>query len=116
MKTVLIILTTSNLLQFKSNESVALAMLLATFGHHVRVLLKQDALSLLQHELSFHAKTQPFKPASNMVDSFEFYDLYPILIEEKDQQSHWLKDSIHQIQHIKFNPEFLNQFDHVLYY
>lgn len=102
-------------MQLQCNESVAMAMLLATFGHRVQVLLKHDALSLLYSELPFVASLQPFKPASNLVDSFEFYDLYPILIEQHQATNAFVKSAVHELQFVNMNAEFLNQYDHVLY-
>lgn len=87
MKTVLVILTQANLTSLQVNESLAATMVLATFGSPVKVLLKDAALSLLQNERNFDQLQHAFKIASNMVDSFEFYDLSPILIEAKQTAS-----------------------------
>lgn len=90
MKTVLVILTQANLTSLQVNESLAATMVLATFGSPVKVL-KDAALSLLQNERNFDQLQHAFKIASNMVDSFEFYDLSPILIEAKTNSIHLFK-------------------------
>lgn len=116
MKTVLVILTHPNLNHLQVNESISATMVLATFGSEVKVLLKDSALSLLKSDLLFDAKKHPFKLASNMLDSFEFYDLTPILVENKDKNSVFVTHSQQQIEFIDLNPEFLHAFDHVLYW
>ena len=85
MKSVLVILTQSNLTSLQINESVSATMVLATFGISVKVLLKDAALSLLDNKLEFDQLKFAFKIAANMVESFEFYDLTPILVETKNQ-------------------------------
>ena len=115
MKTVLVVISQPNLIQLQSNESVAMAMLLSTFGHRVQVLLKDAAQSLLYNDLAFKASHHPFKPASNLVDSFEFYDLYPILIEQHAAEASKVWENTHEIEYIDFNADFLDQYDHVLY-
>lgn len=130
MKTVLVILTQSNWLHQNCNESIALAMLLATFGYNVKVLLKDEALSLLTRSDSnrtldqssatlaitgFNADFHPFKPANLLVDSFDFYDLTPILIDEQHKNNHWVCQSAHELEFIQFDAKFLAQFEHILY-
>jgi hypothetical protein len=83
VKTVLVILTQPNLTSLQINESLSATMVLATFGISVKVLFKDAAISLLNNKLQFNQFRDAFKIASNMVESFEFYDLTPILIEEK---------------------------------
>ncbi|MFT4021832.1 MAG: hypothetical protein QM666_09975, partial [Acinetobacter sp.] len=61
MKNVLIILTQANAMSAQSNESIAAAMVLATFGSEVKVLLQDAALSLLNSELQFNSLSHPFK-------------------------------------------------------
>ncbi len=53
MKTVLVILTQANLASLQAHESLSAAMVLATFGCEVKVLLQDGALSLLASELEF---------------------------------------------------------------
>ncbi|PVZ82428.1 hypothetical protein C9426_29905 [Serratia sp. S1B] len=116
MKTVLVILTQANLMQAQSNESLSATMVLATFGCQVKVLLKDAALSLLKNDLVFNPSTHAFKLGSNMVDSFEFYDLTPIYVEHQQQQHAFVEQSEHEIEFIELNAEFLQNFEHVLYW
>jgi hypothetical protein len=51
-----------------------------------------------------------------MVDSFEFYDLTPILIEKKNQHSSFVAQSEQEIEFIELNSEFIQSFDHVMYW
>jgi hypothetical protein len=78
--------------------------------------LKDAALSLLQNDLSFDQFRQAFKVASNMVESFEFYDLSPILIESKNQQRPLVQKTEQVIEFVQLNAEFIQSFDHVLYW
>lgn len=116
MKSVLVILTQANLTSLSVHESLSATMVLATFGTAVQVLLQEAALSLLAKPQIFNANTHAFKVASNLVDSFEFYDLTPILIEQKNAQSNWVKNTEQEIEFIEFNHEFIQKFDHVLYW
>ena len=116
MKSVLIILTQPNLTHLQTNESLATTMVLATFGIPVKVLFKDSALSLLQNHIDFCQLKHTFKIASNMVESFEFYDLTPILIERKNQQIEYIQNSDQEFEFIDLTPEWLNSFDHVLYW
>ena len=116
MKSVLVILSQANLSSLQVHESLSATMVLATFGCEVKVLLQDAALSLLQSELSFDGLKQAFKVASNLVDSFEFYDLTPILVEQKHAQHLFVQNTEQEIQLIDFNAEFLAQFEHVLYW
>ncbi|OTG87144.1 hypothetical protein B9T31_05925 [Acinetobacter sp. ANC 4558] len=116
MKSVLVILTKSNLNSLQIYESLSATMVLATFGCDVKVLLQDAALNLLKSELQFNSLKHAFKLASNLVDSFEFYDLSPIYLE-KHQQSHLDVFKNHpDIEFIELNSQFIKQFDHVLYW
>ncbi|MEB3766586.1 hypothetical protein [Acinetobacter sp. MD2] len=116
MKRVLVILTQANAMQLQSHESLSATMVLATFGCEVQVLLKDAALSLLKQALIFDPEQHPFKLGSNLVDSFEFYDLSPILIEQAQQSHPFVTQSEHELKFIDVTPEFIQQFDHVLYW
>jgi sulfur relay (sulfurtransferase) DsrF/TusC family protein len=116
VKSVLVILSQANLSSLQVHESLSATMVLATFGCEVKVLLQDAALSLLQSELQFDSLKHAFKVASNMVDSFEFYDLSPILVEQQQVQHAFVTTSQQEIEFIQFNAEFLSQFDHVLYW
>ncbi|MEB8381015.1 hypothetical protein NYW84_08145 [Acinetobacter junii] len=116
MKTVLVILTQPNLTSLQINESLSATMVLATFGISVKVLFKDAAISLLSKKLQFNQFRDAFKIASNMVESFEFYDLTPILIEEKNKDRHEVQNSDQDIELVNLLPEFVRSFDHVLYW
>ena len=116
MKTVLVILTQANLTSLQVHESLSATMVLSTFGSEVKVLLKDAGLSLLKSELTFDALKQPFKAASNMVDSFEFYDLTPILIENKHKDASFVRQSEQELEFVELNSTLIQSFDHVLYW
>lgn len=116
MKSVLVILTQANLSSLQVNESLSATMVLATFGSHVKVLLQDAALSLLENNLVFDEQVDAFKPASNMLDSFEFYDLTPLLVESLNKENYFVKNSDQEIEFIEFNSDFIQSFDHVLYW
>ena len=116
MKTVLVVLRQANLNSLQVHESLSATMVLATFGCEVKVLLQDAALSLLQSELAFDSLKHAFKVASNMVDSFEFYDLTPIYIEQKNSQHPFVINSEQELEFVQFNTELIQQFDHVLYW
>lgn len=116
MKSVLVILTQANLNSLQVHESLSATMVLATFGCEVKVLLQDAALSLLKSELAFDQIKHAFKIASNMVDSFEFYDLTPILVESTQQQHPFVIQSKQEIEFIELNAELIQSFDHVLYW
>jgi hypothetical protein len=115
VKKVLVILTQANLAHLQTHESISATMVLATFGAEVKVLMKDAALSLLQSELKFNQFKHAFKIASNMVDSFEFYDLSPIYVEEKNKDSAFIHADL-DIEYVQLNTQFIQQFDHVLYW
>lgn len=114
MKSVLVILTQANFNSLQVHESLSATMVLATFGCEVKVLLQDAALSLLKSDLEFNQIKHAFKLASNMVDSFEFYDLTPVLVENKDKNNPFVTDSQQEIEFIQFNRELIQSFDHVL--
>lgn len=116
MKTVLVILTQANLNSLQVHESLSATMVLATFGSEVKVLLQDAALSLLKSEMVFDHLKHAFKVATNMVDSFEFYDLTPIWVENKDKNSIFVTQSQQELEFIDLNAEFIQTFDHVLYW
>lgn len=116
MKSVLVILTQANLNTLQVHESLSATMVLATFGCEVKVLLQDGALSLLKSELQYERLKHAFKIASNMVDSFEFYDLTPLLIESKHQNHVFVRESEQEIEFIELNSTLIQSFDHVLYW
>ena len=116
MKSVLVILTQANLNSLHVHESLSATMVLATFGCEVKVLLQDAALSLLKAELAFDGLKYAFKVAANMVDSFEFYDLTPVLIESKHQHHAFVTQSEQALEFVELNATLIQSFDHVLYW
>lgn len=116
MKTVLVILTQANFNTLQIHESLSATMVLATFGCEVKVLLKDAALSLLQSDVAFDGLKHAFKVASNMVDSFEFYDLTPILLEQHVKDHPFVTHSEHEIEFVTLDAALVQAFDHVLYW
>ena len=116
MKSVLVILTQANLVNLHVHESLSATMVLATFGCEVKVLLQDAALSLLNSELQFEQMKYAFKIASNMVDSFEFYDLTPVLVENHHKEAYFVTQAQQDIEFIELNSEFIQSFDFVLYW
>lgn len=116
MKTVLVILTQANLASLQVNESISASMVLATFGCEVKILLLDGALSLLKSNLAFEAVQHAFKVASNMVESFEFYDLTPLWVENKDQYHPFVEAADQDIEFIELDADLIRRFDHVLYW
>ena len=116
MKSVLVIVTQANLASVQVHESLSATMVLATFGCEVKVLLQDAALSLLNSELVFEQFKHAFKLASNMVDSFEFYDLTPVLVEHTHQNNHFVMQAQQDIEFVELNRELIQGFDFVLYW
>ena len=116
MKTVLIILTQANLNTLQVHESLSATMVLATFGCEVKVFFKDAALSLLQSDVAFDGLKHAFKVASNMVDSFEFYDLTPILLEHNVKDHPAIVHTEHDIEFVSLDAALIQSFDHVLYW
>jgi len=116
VRTVLVILTQPNLGSLQIHESLSATMVLATFGCQVKVLLQDAALTLLRSKLEFDQLRYAFKIASNLLDSFEFYDLTPILVESKNQNSPFIQNTEQEIEFVELNPAFMQGFDHVLYW
>ncbi|MEJ2900422.1 hypothetical protein [Acinetobacter sp. NS-4] len=116
MKSVLVILTQANLANLQVHESLSATMVLATFGCEVKVLLQDAALSLLHSEIQFDQLKHAFKVASNMVDSFEFYDLSPVLVENKNRNAIFVAQAQQDIEFVEFNPGLIQSFDFVLYW
>lgn len=115
MKTVLIILTKNDQSQLGVNESVAALMLFASFNIRIHILFKDAALSLLSTPSLIDQKLKQFiKPAHKMVQSFEFYDIDKLYILDSDAQlAHCLGTNL-QLQAIRLDAVFLQQFDHVI--
>jgi sulfur relay (sulfurtransferase) DsrF/TusC family protein len=116
VKKVLVILTQANLSSLQVHESLSATMVLATFGCEVKVLLQDAALSLLASDIEFNQIKHAFKVASNMVESFEFYDLTPVLVETKNQSQRWVQTTEQELEFVELNATLIQQFDHVLYW
>lgn len=113
---ILIIISQANLTHLKSNETLSAVMVLATFGLDIDILLKDAGLSLLNDKIQFNSAIHPFKVASNLVESFEFYDLLPILIEQKNQFHPFVKFSQIETKIIELNSALIQQYQQVLYW
>jgi len=116
VNTVLVVITQANLNTLQVHESLSATMVLATFGCKVKVLLKDAGLSLLKSEMAFSQLNHVFKLASNLVDSFEFYDLTPVLVENMNKSSNFVTQSQQELEFVELNAEFIQSFDHVLYW
>jgi len=116
VRTVLIVLTQSNLTSLNIHESISATMVLATFGCKVSVLIQDAGLSLLKTERGFDGLKQAFKAASQLVESFEFYDLTPVLIQSKDKNDPFVTQSTQEIEFVDVNKDFIQSFDYVLYW
>lgn len=98
-------------------EAISATLVLATFGLNLKVCFKDDALHLLIPPSSTAQFPDYFKSAYAMVESFEFYDLFPILVEAKSScDLKLLESSQLEYQLINIDHALLNQFDHVLYW
>jgi len=113
---VLVVITQANLNTLQVHESLSATMVLATFGCKVKVLLKDAGLSLLKSEMAFSQLNHVFKLASNLVDSFEFYDLTPVLVENMNKSCAFVTQSQQELEFVELNAEFIQYFDHVLYW
>ena len=51
-----------------------------------------------------------------MVDSFEFYDLTPVLVENQHKDAYFVTQAQQDIEFIELNNEFIQSFDFVLYW
>lgn len=119
MKSVLVIFSQGAASGQTLLEALSATMVLATFGLNVKVCLINDAVSLLQapHPTATNlSSSPPFKSAYGMVESFEFYDLLPVWVCQKQQaQLQYLTTSI-EYELVNLNPALLTQFDQVLYW
>ena len=98
-------------------EAISATLVLATFGLNLKVCFKDDALHLLTPPINSAQLPDYFKSAYAMVESFEFYDLFPILVEAKSSCDLKLLESSH-VEHelINIDHALLKQFDQVLYW
>lgn len=117
MKTVLVIISQGPLAGQNLLEALSATLVLATFGLEVKVCFKDEALHLLNAPALDDQTPQNFKLAYGMVESFEFYDLFPVfVVANATSQQQLLKQS--QLEHevVNFDDALLQQFDQVLYW
>lgn len=116
MKKLLIVVNQANLSQLKTLESLSATLVFASFGHNVSVLLQDAALSLLCPKNHFNVKQHAFKFASNLVESFDLYDIENIYIEQHAQADIFVQQTKIVVQPIVFNAAFIHTFDQVIYW
>jgi sulfur relay (sulfurtransferase) DsrF/TusC family protein len=118
MKSLLIIFSQSPLAGQNLLESLSAAMVMATYGVQINILLTGDAIALLRAPIQPQINTQikPFKSAFALVESFEFYDLVPIWVDAKDIESNrkLIERTTVEYKIIDLNAQTLAAFDGVL--
>ena len=118
MKSLLIIISQSPLAGQNLLESLSAAMVMATYGVQIKILLTGDAIALLRRPIQQQTNSQikPFKSAFALVESFEFYDLVPIWIDAKEIEANRTLIETTTIAHevIDLNAQTLAAFDGVL--
>lgn len=118
MKSLLIIISQSPLAGQNLLESLSAAMVMATYGVQIKILLTGDAIALLRTPNIGNITIQfrPFKSAFALVESFEFYDLVPIWIDAKDleQNKELIEKTTIEHEVIHINAQTLASFDGVL--
>lgn len=117
MRTVLIILSKSDQSAITVNESLSALMLFASFDINIHVLFRDAGLSLLRNPATPNPQLKHFiKPASKMVESFEFYDIEHLYVLDQDRNHPLLKDCPHSLQTITLDQAFIAQFDHIIHW
>jgi sulfur relay (sulfurtransferase) DsrF/TusC family protein len=118
MKSLLIILSHSPLSGQNLLESLSAAMVMATYGVQIQILLTGDAIELIRtpNPTKVNTSTKPFKSPWALVESFQFYDLLPIWIDQKSIEDHQilLEQAVIEHEMIDLNTEVLSSFDGVL--
>lgn len=117
MKRLLIILSQSPLAGQNLLESLSAAMVMATYGVQIKILLTGDAIELIRTPATQkNTSTRPFKSAFALIESFEFYDLLPIFIDQKSIEENKLLLEKTNIEYevIDLNAQVLASFDGVL--
>lgn len=117
MKRILIIISQGPLAGQNLLETISATLVMATFGLTLKVCFRHEALYLMNAPSSIQQLPNYFKSAYAMVESFEFYDLFPILVETNSSSDLKLLETstlAHQI--IKIDQALLNQFDQILYW
>ena len=108
MKSILVLLSYGPQAGQNLFDALSAIMVLATFGHQVKVCLIDDAVTL-SNAHSFN--TTGFKSAYAILQSFEFYDLLPIGVEHL---THSLVNGELELEHVTLNADFIHQFDQVV--
>lgn len=117
MKSVLIVLSQKDQSHLQVNESLAALMLFASFNLNIHVLFKDAALSLLAAPKQPDIDLKQFlKPAFNMVESFEFYDIEHLYILQQDQHLPYIQNSPFALTAIHWCNDFIRQFDHIIWW
>ncbi len=118
MKSLLIVISQSPLAGLNLLESLSAAMVMATYGVQIKILLTGDAIALLRTPNIENTTTQirPFKSAFALVESFEFYDLVPIWIDKKDfkENKELIEATTIEYEVIDLDAKILASFDGVL--
>ncbi|MBF7687250.1 hypothetical protein [Acinetobacter rathckeae] len=116
MKKILVVLNQANITQLQTLESLSATLVFATFGHEVSVLLQDAAISLLGPKAQFNTQQHAFKFASNLVESFELYDIEHIYIEQQQTDHPFAQNTQINVQPIVFDATFIHSFDQVIYW
>ncbi len=117
MKTVLVIFSQGPLAGQNLLEALSATLVLATFGLDIKVCFKDDAIQLLKQPSDHLAAQSSFKSAYRIIESFEFYDLFPILVTTKlDNQIDVLKNTTLEYEQVTLDNALVSQFDQVLYW
>lgn len=118
MKSLLIIISQSPLAGQNLLESLSAAMVMATYGVQIKILLTSDAIGLLRAPIQQQSNShiRPFKSAFALVESFEFYDLVPIWIDTKEfvANKELIETTTIEYEMIDLNAQTLAAFDGVL--
>ena len=116
MKTLLVIISQSPLQGQLLLESLSAVMVLATYGIQVKILLTGDAIGLLKVPFKSENKAlDPFKSVHALIESFEFYDLLPLWVDQTTAAQHrlTLNDTAIEYELIQLGQELLGSFDGV---
>ncbi|XID75819.1 DsrE family protein [Alkanindiges sp. WGS2144] len=117
VKSVLVIMSQGPLAGQNLLEALSATLVLATFGLEVKVCLKDDALQLLVASLPQITTPVSFKPTYPMLESFEFYDLFPVWAwAQSAKEQVLLEGTSLPFEPVALTPERLSQFDHILYW
>jgi sulfur relay (sulfurtransferase) DsrF/TusC family protein len=118
MKSLLIMISKSPLAGQNLLESLSAAMVMATYGINIKICLTGDAIMLMRtpNQTRTDIQLRPFKSAFALIESFEFYDLLPIWIDQKNSIEHknLLATTIIEHEIIYLNAQILASFNGIL--